>query len=101
MTDNKPTPVTYFLTVIEENGGVLTFNKIPDELPEPQHTATNWDVYQAAKQIVTDSESQMLADRVANTVLGALLPPAETASDRVKDALKERGIDPESTAPTA
>lgn len=90
---------TYFLVVVSSDGGITTFNKIPDEVPEPSHLATNWDVFQAAKQIVAEYESTLLADRVARTVLSALSPQVDNTSEKIAAKLKERGIDPESVTP--
>lgn len=91
---------TYFLVVVNGDGTLATFAELPEEPLEAKRQANNYDVYQAAKQIVDDFEMGMLADRVAKTVLTALMPPVQTPADAVKDKLKERGIKPEST-PTA
>ena len=88
---------TYFLLTINEDGTLTSLPEVPAELPEQKRVANNWDVYAAAKQIVEEFDRQLLVDRVVQGVLGALVPQAEpTPSDKVKDALKDRGIDPES-----
>lgn len=94
-----PAPDTYFVVVVSADGGIATFNNVTEALPEPNHRATNWDVFQAAKQIVAEYESSLLADRVAKTVLNALSPQPDMTSDLIKDKLKERGINPESVTP--
>ena len=88
---------TYFLVLVNEDGTIATFAELPEEPIEAKRQANNYDVYQAAKQIVDDFEMGMLADRVARTVIETLMPPVQTPADAVKDKLKERGIKPEST----
>jgi len=92
---------TYYLVVVNKDSTLTTYPEIPAELPEVERVANNYDVYQSAKQIVEDFEQQMLADRVARTVLSVLAPQQPAGvPDAVKDKLKERGINPESPAPT-
>lgn len=99
MSENNAAPETYFVVVIGQDGSLATFNNVTEALPEPNHRATNWDVFQAAKQIVSEFEQNMLADRVAKTVLGALAPKVDDTSEKIAAKLKERGIDPESITP--
>ncbi|CAB4137706.1 hypothetical protein UFOVP325_68 [uncultured Caudovirales phage] len=90
---------TYFLLTVNEDGTLTSYTEIPEELPEQKRVATNWDVYTTAKQIVEEFDRQLLVDRVVQGVVNVLVPQAApTPTDKVKDALKERGIDPESTA---
>jgi hypothetical protein len=86
---------TYFLITVNEDGTLTSYAELPESLPEVT-PATNYDIYQASKQIVEEFEMSILADRVARTVLGALLPPTTSPADAIKDKLKERGINPES-----
>ena len=60
-----------------------------------QRPATNFDIYQTSKELVSDIESQLLADRIARTVIYALQPKDPDAEKRAKiiDALSDRGID--------
>jgi hypothetical protein len=101
-TNNKEKKMaveTYFLLTVNEDGTLTSYTDIPEELPEQKRVATNWDVYTTAKQIVEEFDRQLLVDRVVQGVVNVLMPPAPpTSSDKVKDALKDRGIDPESTA---
>jgi hypothetical protein len=91
---------TYFFITVNEDGTLTSYTEVPKELPEQKRVATNWDVYLTAKQIVEEFDRQVLVDRVVQGIVGALVPASTpTSSDKVKDALKERGIDPESTAP--
>jgi hypothetical protein len=93
---------TYFLLTVNEDGTLTSYTEIPEELPEQKRVATNWDVYTTAKQIVEEFDRQLLVDRVVQGVVNVLVPQAPveppTTKAKVKDALKERGIDPESTA---
>jgi len=52
------------------------------------------DVLSISQNIIKELETQALVNRIA-MALQPVVPP--TVSDKVKDALKERGIDPEST----
>jgi len=91
---------TYFFITVNEDGTLTSYTEVPKELPEQKRVATNWDVYSTAKQVVEEFDRQMLIDRIVQGVAGIFAQPAaQTQSDKVKDALKERGIDPESTAP--
>jgi hypothetical protein len=91
---------TYFLITINEDGTLTSYAELPETLPEVKRSANNYDVYQASKQIVEEFDSNLLASKVAQTVLVALQPQTPNVSDAVKDKLKERGIDPESVTPT-
>lgn len=88
---------TMFLIVVNEDGTLTSFSEIPEDLPEVKRVASNWDVYSTARQIVEEFDRTILVERVVQSVVSALTPVAEPApSKKVKDALKERGIDPES-----
>jgi len=89
---------TYFLLTVNEDGTLTSYTEIPEELPEQKRVATNWDVYTTAKQIVEEFDRQLIVDRVVQGVASLLAPSIPTPTDKVKDALKERGIDPESPA---
>jgi hypothetical protein len=92
---------TLFLVTVNEDGTLTTYGEVPAELPETARIANNYDVYEAAKQIVDEFEMNLLANRVASTVISALQPQGPSVSDTLKEKLKERGIDPESISPTA
>lgn len=83
---------TYFVAVIDEQGKILTFPELPAEGIEAKRPVNNYDVYTTAKQVVDEFESSILAQKVAETVLRAINPTEPSVSDRVKDALKERGF---------
>lgn len=91
---------TYFLVTVTPEGGFVTYTKMPEEELEAVRQATTADVFSISKQIVQEIEQSILVDRIVNTLAQAINPPQETpVSDKVKDALKERGIDPESVTP--
>lgn len=86
---------TYFIAVINPDGTITTMPDLPEGGIERSRSVTNYDVYQTAKQIVDEFESSILADKVARAVLSAMSPEAPSVSDKVKEALKERGVTPE------
>lgn len=87
---------TWFLVAVNKDGSLVSYNKLPEQMPEGTRPATNWDIYQAAKQIVEEFDQQKLVNRIASAVVSSLNPPTPTVSDKVSEALKERGINPES-----
>jgi hypothetical protein len=82
----------FFIAVIAEDGQIMTLPEMPEEGIETARPITNYDVYTTAKQIVDEFESSILAQKVADTVIKALRPVEQSTSDKVKDALKERGF---------
>lgn len=87
---------TYFIAAVGEDGRITTMPEMPEGGIEVARPITNYDVYQTAKQIVDEFESSILAQKVAEVVAGMLLPTEESVPDRIKDALKERGINTDS-----
>lgn len=91
---------TYFLVAVNEDGSFTTYAELPEEPIEREKIANNYDVYQACKQIAEEFESQILVERITKAIASALVPPAPlTTADRIKDVLRERGINPESVEP--
>jgi len=92
---------TFFLVTVTPEGGFITYTKMPDEPIEAARQATTGDVFSISQQIVKEIDQQLLTERIVNAV-ASVLAPAETpkVSAKVKSALKDRGIDPESIAPT-
>lgn len=93
---------TLFLVAVNEDGTLTTYGEVPEEMPTVERTANNWDVYQAAKQIVEEFDTNLIANRVAQTVIQALAaqnPQGPSVPSTLKEKLKERGIDPESITP--
>jgi cobalamin biosynthesis protein CbiG len=91
----------YYLVVRGVDGSLVTYTQLPDEELKAVRQATTEDTYQTSRQIVDEIERNDLAIRVSNIVLSQLQPKPEQVPGKIKDALKERGIDPESIAPTA
>ena len=58
--------------------------------------ASTYDIYQTSKQLVSEIDGFLLAERVANAVLEALQPtsPSEQQRAKISEALSELGIDP-------
>lgn len=93
---------TLFLVTVNEDGTLTTYAEIPAELPEAERVATNYDVYEAAKQIVDEFNTSLVANRVAAAVIAAIqsqAPQGPNVPSSIKEKLKERGIDPESVSP--
>jgi len=82
-----------YTVIINEDGTIRT-----QVLPADENTmrqATTFDIYQTSKELVSDIESQLLADRVARTVLANLQPKDSAAElkEKLLNALSDRGID--------
>lgn len=86
---------TYFIAVVNSDGTITTMPDLPEGGLTRARSVTNYDVYQTSKQVVEEFESSVLADKIARTVLLALNPEVPTISDKVKEALKDRGVTPE------
>ena len=86
---------SYFITVMNSDGTITTMPDFPEEGLTRTRSVTNYDVYQTSKQVVEEFESSLLADKIARTVLRSLNPEVPTISDKVKEALKDRGVNPE------
>jgi hypothetical protein len=58
--------------------------------------ATTYDIYQTSKQLASEIEEMLLADRIAKHLIEAMTPvnPSEEQRKKIADALSERGIDP-------
>lgn len=84
---------TYFIVGLGEKGVVTTYPEIPEDGFAAERTVTNWDIYSAAKQIVDEFESSILAQKVADTVMATMgKAPDLNVSEKLSEALKERGI---------
>lgn len=95
MADEKKPVDTkaYFVVALGESGVVTTYPEFPEDGFNAERPVNNWDIYSAAKQIVDEFESSILAQKVADTVMLAMGQNAETPiSDKINEALKERGI---------
>jgi hypothetical protein len=79
--------------------GIRVDGTVFTEVVEPsdfvQRKATTFDIYQTSRELVSDIESQLLADRVARSVVASLQPKDNVAEFKEKliNALSDRGID--------
>jgi len=79
--------------------GIRLDGTIFTEIIEPskvvQRKATTFDIYQTSRELVSDIESQLLADRVTRSVVASLQPKDNVAEFKEKliNALSDRGID--------
>ena len=82
---------TFVVTVLS-NGSVTTTPEPADEINRLNRTATPYDVYQACREIISDIESHLLADRVSRLVLEKLQPKsaAEEIKEKIINALNDR-----------
>ena len=92
MTEETPQIQAAYSVIIKADGTLET-------LPVTENvtrTATTYDIYQTSKQLVSEIDDFLLADRVAKAVVNALqpVPPSEQQRAKISEALSERGIDP-------
>ena len=82
-----------YTVVIGMDGSITT--EIVDAGDAVLRKATTFDIYQTSKELVSDIESQILADRVARSVVAALQPqdPSAELKSKVINALNNRGIE--------
>ncbi|CAB4128087.1 hypothetical protein UFOVP223_21 [uncultured Caudovirales phage] len=93
MENNKEVE-TAFVVLLHTDGTFAAQLDKPEGV-EVHRTASTFDVYQTAKQIVQEIDNQVLTERIIGSLAALLMPqPEPTAADVVKDALKERGIKP-------
>jgi hypothetical protein len=81
-------------TVTMNLDGTLTTTLHPAD-EETRRQATTYDIYGCSKELVSDIESQLLADRVAKALAPLLQPKDDAAELKAKllSALSDRGID--------
>ena len=92
MSENRKVQTAYTVG-INLDGSIFTEPLPASESIERQ--ASTFDIYQTSKELVSDIESQLMADRIAKIVL-ANLQPKDAASEikaKIIDALSDRGID--------
>lgn len=92
MTENTPKIQAAYTVVINLDGTLETIPANEGVL----RSATTYDIYQTSKQLASEIDSFLLADRVAKAVVEALqpVPPSEQQRSKIAEALSERGIDP-------
>lgn len=93
MSENTPLEAeTYFIAVMAKNGQVLTLPEMPEGGINAERPVTNYDVFETSRQIVEEFNNSLLAQKVAEMVIAAINPAPPQVSDKIKDALKERGF---------
>lgn len=92
MTNETNNVEFFFIVAVDKDGTIQTYREMPEGL-EADRPFNTLDVFKVAKEIVSDIESQLLADRVINGVLQVLQAREMTVSDKVAAALKERGVE--------
>lgn len=92
MTEEKPDVQASYLVAINHDGSITT----QAVTVGVARKATTYDIYQTSKQLASEIEELLLAERIAKHVLTAMQPidPAEEKRQKISDALSERGIDP-------
>lgn len=92
---NSPNATFRFTITSLSDGSLQTTVEEADEINRIYRTATTYDIYQSCKEIASDIEAIMLADRVAKTVVANLQPTddAKELRQRLLSALGDRGID--------
>lgn len=82
----------FFVVAVEKDGTIQTYRDLPENI-ETERPFNTLDVFKVAKEIVSDIEAQLLADRVISGVLTVLNSREQTVSDKVANALRERGVE--------
>lgn len=80
------------VVAVEKNGTIQTYREVPEGM-EVERPFNTLDVFKVCKEIVSDIEAQLLADRVIGGVLQVLQSREQTVSEKVANALKERGVE--------
>lgn len=83
----------YFIIEVQEDGTIQTHKDMPEDGFEPTKVPNTFDIYKVCREISSDIESQLLADRVIGGVLNVLQAREQTVSDKVAEKLKERGVE--------
>jgi len=82
--------IAQYVVTINDDGTIST-GSVEEGM---QRAATTFDIYQTSKELISDIESQLLAERIAKMVV-ANLQPTDAASEikaKIIDALSDRGI---------
>jgi hypothetical protein len=81
-----------YVVIVDDEGRISTQVEEADEINKLQRTATTFDIYQTSKELVSDIESHLLADRVAKIVVDKLQPKsaAEEIKEKIISALNDR-----------
>lgn len=92
MAEEKPDVQASYVVAINHDGSITTQALTVGVARK----ATTYDIYQTSKQLYSEIEELLLADRIAKHIIEAMQPanPSEEQRKKIADALSERGIDP-------
>lgn len=82
----------YFVVGVELDGNIQTYKELPTSVTTERQAST-FDIYKVAKEIVSDIEASLLADRVVAGVMNAMAQRDMTIQERMAQNLKERGVE--------
>jgi hypothetical protein len=91
---------TAFVVTINEDGTFGAHMEQPEKPFEVSRLATPYDVLTTSQALVKEIEHGQLTDRIMIALLSVLQAAPPKPADAVKEKLKERGIDPESSPAT-
>lgn len=89
---------TYYVTILYADGTMATTDAVPDLTGMEVRSATVADIYTTSQQLVKEIDQQSLVNRIVEEI-AKLNPAPQTVSERMKEAMRSRGIDPESIVP--
>ena len=90
----------YFIIEVQEDGTIQTHKEMPEDGLEAIRVPNTFDIYKVCREISSDIEAQLLADRVIGGVLNILNAREATVSEKVAEALKSRGVEFDSGSKT-
>ena len=87
-------PINFAYTVIVDKDGTI-HTQVSEPTEQVMRKATTFDIYSTSRDLTSDIESQLLADRVAQAVAEKMKPTdgAKELKERLISALSDRGID--------
>jgi hypothetical protein len=88
---------TAFVVTVNTDGTFAAHMEQPETPFEVQRPATAYDILTISQGLVKEIEAGQLTDRIIIALLSVLQGATSTPADAIKEKLKERGIDPEST----
>jgi hypothetical protein len=87
---------TVFTVVLNKDASINVLVDAPEKPIVGERQAINADIYKFAKQVVEEFDRGLLIEALVNALTPILVPQEEAAlPEKVKEALKERGITPE------
>lgn len=92
-----PTVNAAYVVILNDDGTLNTVSVKPGKPVyfDVVRASSTYDILTSSQELVSEIESQILADRVARNVVAALTPKtnAEETKEKVLDALNDRGIE--------